>query len=161
MLLFQIISAILGILGFIMSLLNAIYFFRSHRIAINMYIDKYVLKSFSNEEQAVCPLFLIENMSQLPISITRIRLIFNSKKYDAFRLRRIMQQVINKSNNEIYDRQIEYTNLLPINLSSLEAFSGYLAFLVPRDTVSEQEKYLTFEICTNRGKAFQKTFLLQ
>lgn len=51
--------------------------------------------------------------------------------------------------------------LLPINLSSLEAFSGYLAFLVPRDTVSEQEKYLTFEICTNRGKAFQKTFLLQ
>lgn len=47
-----------------------------------------------------------------------------------------------------------------VNLGSLASHSGFLGFVIPQDMKLENDKCLTFEICTNRGRAIQKTFAL-
>ena len=88
------------------------------------------------------------------------RLITDKEKQDAEPRQHLAEYSTHRQNDETYAEVIVNSDVLPIRLDCLGATSGYLAFLMPPDILSGHETTVTFEICTNRGKAVQKTFVL-
>ena len=104
--------------------------------------------------------YTVFNKSQMPIAITRMQLIAGKEKEDAEPRQHLAEHSEYKQNDRTYAEVTVKSDVLPIRLDCLGATSGYLAFLIPPDILSGHETTVTFEICTNRGKAIQKTFVL-
>lgn len=153
-------SEILGIAGFIISLINFAYFFIIRRKNIVVNFGSYGIKNYFKNQKMLSIHYRFDNNSQLSTAITRIQLIIDNKKYDCDNMSIIATKYSYKEGNETVYRHFTKTDILPINLLPLESRSGYLGFVIPRDILSNVEKVLTFRICTNRGKAVQKTFVL-
>lgn len=158
----NIIANIAGIIGFVLSTINFTYFFIIRRKKLSIRFDKISIKDSDNDLSCAKVKFTVENKSQLPISLTRIQLLANDTLYDCELLPQVAEELVRKNNNngKIFDRYSLKTVHTPINLPALSAFSGYFAFLIPQGSLSNSDKHLTFRICTNRGKAVQKTYEL-
>ena len=104
--------------------------------------------------------YAVFNKSQMPIAITRMQLIAGEEKQDAEPRQHLAEHSEYRKKDRIYAEVTVKSDVLPIRLDCLGATSGYLAFLIPPDILSGHETTVTFEICTNRGKAIQKTFVL-
>ncbi len=87
-------------------------------------------------------------------------MLINNTYFDCELLPQVIEEYVKKNNKEVLDSYNVSSIHTPINLSALSAVSGYFVFLIPQDSLSENDKYLTFRICTSRGKAVQKTFEL-
>lgn len=157
---FYYVSGVIGIVGFILSFINFLYSFIMRRKKVNVRFEKMGITPYYEGKEVLKIKYSFENNSQLPISITRIRLIINEKYYDCTDLPVVIEEVTRKRKNEIYDCDITKSNSTPINLLPLASDSGYFAFPIPKGILSNDEKALTFQICTSRGKAVQKTFVL-
>lgn len=158
---FSIIGCITGILGFIISLINLAYFFviRNMKLNVRFGVIRVKIKQNHNSNE-LDVYFSFENKSQLPISVTRVQVIVDDRPYDCIRMPVKIEQMSYSQNNEVYDRDTLKSTTVPINLAPLAAESGFLAYLIPKGTLSGHEKALTFRICTNRGNIVQKTFEL-
>lgn len=157
---FNIIGCVTGILGFIISLINLVYFFLIRRKKLNIRFGIMSVSHYHTSNNLLKIQYSFENKSQLTISITRIQVLVNGKLYDCERLPVIIEQVTRKQGNQVYDCDFIKSNSVPINLLPLAAESGFFAFAIPKDTLSNFDKALIFRICTNRGRAIQKTFVL-
>lgn len=163
--LMKIFTGIAAIAAFCVSVYNFIVSFNSSRKRVLMRFDGiYANTSAINFKGVRCKIVKIHysfaNKSQLPIAVTRIRLIIDGEYYDSEPRPYIVERFTNSMNGELYNQDIIKSTILPIHLDALGAQSGYLAFLIPQGMMSENETTLNFEICTNRGKAVQMTFLL-
>ena len=155
----SIIGCITGILGFIISLINLAYFLLSKRKKINVRFGKMTIRDSYHGKNALIIQYFFENQSQLPVSITRIQFCIDGHSYDCDEIPTIVEQKISSTNGEVYDREVIKSSFPPFNLSSLAAKSGFLLFAIPKDMQLNPDKDLIFRICTNRGKAVQKTFV--
>lgn len=156
----NIIIDVLGVVGFLFSVVNFIYFFVIRMKKLRFVFSTYGIRDYFDSSDIVMVRLQIDNLSQLPISITRIQLLRNEKSFDSYHYRQKAAEFKTVAGDRIISEDSTYTTVLPINLSPLGAYSGFLAFVVPRDTLPRHEKSLTFRICTNRGRAIQKTFEL-
>lgn len=155
----KIVGSFAGILGFIISLINIIYFFAIRRKNLYIRFGKMGVTKASSMDLLKVQ-YSFENSSQLPISVTRVQLLVNDKYYDCYDLPMIIEKAERARNGEIYDRDYIKSKSVPVNLLPLQADSGYFVFLIPRGTVSNSCQHLSFRICTNRGSAIEKTFEL-
>ena len=163
--LMKIFTGIAAIFAFVISISNFIGSIRSKRKRISImfdgvYISDYKIEVGSGIKVIAKIRYSISNLSQLPISITRIRLIVRCQYIECEPRPYIAEEIRDSRNGVQYNHDIIKTTVLPICLDSLGAKFGYLAFLVPPDMLSGHETVLNFEICTNRGKAVQKSFSL-
>lgn len=149
----------MGILGFVISVINFIYFFVIRRKRLTIRFGDYGIRKYRNNFDLLTVHYQFENNSQLPLSITRVKIIIDNNKYDCDRKKHTAETNQVKRNAEVITLETK-TDILPINLASLEARSGFLSFPIPQDSVSTADKVLNFEISTNRGIPFQKTFPL-
>lgn len=154
------IGSFTGILGFVISIINFAYFFIIRRKKLNVRFGDIGIREYYGSNDLLKVQFSFENKSQLPISITRIQLVLNEELYDCNCLPVVIEEVTRKRKNEIYDRDTIKSVYTPINLPALGAYSGFFAFQIPQGILSNNEKVLTFRICTSRGRAVQKTFSL-
>lgn len=158
----SIIVDIIGIAGFVLSVVNVFYHFISNRRRITICFGNYDLNEFdrTNNKELLIIQFKIANLSQIPISITRIQILVNETLFESESRPHIAEEFTWSYGDKPYHNVVIESKTLPININSLGAESGYIAFVVPRDKISNYEKVLNFRICTNRGRAVQKTFLL-
>ena len=156
----EIISGVLGIIGFIFSVVNFVYFFATKKKKLVICFERYGIKPHLGNNVIALVQYRLDNLSQEPITITQVRLIINDNKYNCFHIPYpAIQSKITRGETVRFDYTCS-TDVMPINLGSRVSQGGYPGFQVPEDTLSENETRLTFEICTNRGKPFQKTFVL-
>lgn len=151
----KIISLGLGVLGFLISLTNVIILMYSRKVKLNFGIEQLRISPYYNNSNLASVLFVIENCSQLPVSITRMRIKINKTYYDAYRELVLIYEQKTLSGGVIKDSIKTYSNVLPINLSSLASFAGYLSFPIPQNILEESDTTLCFEIRTNRGKIYR------
>lgn len=149
--------------GLVFSIFNFISAHRSKRKKLTvcfgvMEVKDYVIDVFNKNPLHIY--FQFENRSELPISITRIRVLANSEWYDSEARNYLIEETSYKVGKSTIKEKYIWNTILPVNLPSLGAVSGYLVFLIPPDTLSNNETVLTFEISTNRGKAVRKTLSL-
>ena len=154
----KIICDLAAIAGFLLSVLNLILTLRQNHKKLNIRFGDSGDGVTTSRGTVFKIHYSIENMSRLPIAITRIRIQAAGKLYDCERLPYVIEESTRRVGKEIIDRTVLKSATLPINLPALGAESGFLVFLVPPNTLSEHDKDLIFQICTNRGKAIQTTF---
>lgn len=157
---FNIIGNISGIVAFVISVVNFMYFFVIRKKKLYVRFGKIGISENFNKTSLLKIQYTFVNKSQLPISVTRIRVIIDNEFYDLDSLPRIVEQYTKKQSGTIVDSYTAKSEYTPINLAALGAHSGFFAFVIPHDSLSNDEKELTFQICTNRGKAVQKKFSL-
>ncbi len=153
-----IISGILGIAGFVISLINLIHYFISRRVHLEITFLEYAHRKYIEGNKRLLVHYQINNKSQLPISITNIQVEVNntlySENYDTHEI--LSYKHTAKDVNEYIPT---YNEHMPINLDCLHSHSGYLVFVIPEDDFPVIEKGLIFQIRTNRNKAIQMKFL--
>ncbi len=140
-------TSILGVLGFVISLTNLIYFFAIRRINFSITVTKCNAKELSD-----CYLnylyVKLENNSQLPISLTRFRILINNKEFDS----ECVPHYVYLSNFTDAEHINVKSQTLPINLQPLQAWSGVLVYEAPIDFQLSLETPLSVVIATNRYK---------
>lgn len=154
-----IISGILGILGFIISMTNLIHYFVSRRINLEIKITEFALRDGSRGNKRIFVHYQMNNKSHLPITVTDMQLVILEKTYiEDFNTHEVISyKHTGKGINEYVPT---YNEHLPINLPMLSSHAGYLVFSVPANIVENVDKDLTFQIRTNRHKEVQKIFAL-
>ncbi len=98
----------------------------------------------------------IENGSQLPIAITNIKYITNLNEYSCTPIPTKIAEITTRRGDTILEHQVTYSERMPIQLPELGAFSGVIFFEHLPTLPENPPTALTFEVCTNRGKTFQK-----
>lgn len=150
---YQIVSGTIGVVGFILSLIQ--FILRLHEKRRN--IDFCIVRA----EQQV-HMFLLtywaENKSTIPISIINAQLIFDSKAYDILYEPVISKEDPNSTQNplSIYKENSDKT---PVLLSPHITHGGYMAFKIPNEISKNIEKP-TLIISTSVGKPIKYTFSL-
>ncbi len=158
---FDVVGNITGIVAFVISAINFGYFFIIRRKKLNVRFDEMTVVPHFSKMECLKVRYIFENQSQLPISITRMQLLLDGNYIDCERLPYLAEEIKHSVGDKVKYHEIIKTNSVPFAISSLGAVSGFFAFAIPQGTLSKNEKALTFRICTNRGKAVQKTFVLR
>ena len=154
----EIISGVLGILGFIISSVNLFFFFIARKKKLSVCVKRYnINKDYSDLLTAH---IRFDNLSEMPVSITQVRLKVNDEYFDTSPYPMVAIESKTKCNDKVIHDFTITTHTGVINLNPLESADKYLAFQIPQGSLSTDEKSLSFEICTNRGKKVQKTFVL-
>lgn len=97
----------------------------------------------------------VENLSQLPIAISRVQIKIGDAWFDCTPLPTIVQEHVRRSGKEIISRETVYSSALPIDLGPLGAFKGVLLFEGLPTLPGKSEKAVNLRVSTNRGKAFE------
>lgn len=153
------IALVISVIGLLISLLNAAYFFAIRRKILIVNFGQFGIKNHGRNK-----LFMIhyrfDNASQLSLAITRVQLIIDNTHYDCDHRKHLAEEIEYRKKQKVIYEYASNTDILPINLAPLSSQSGFLGFVIPPDSLSKDEKVLTFRICTNRGKVVQRTFAL-
>lgn len=155
----QLITPIIAVLGFVLSLINSIVLFCGQKMHLAISFDSIsantTAKTNTNETVKIVKVkFTFANKSRLPISVSRIRMVLNNTYYD---VDIFPYEVMRISSNNKVDRVIE-TNQCPISLSALGASSNYFAFLIPESIFNEKDKTYRFQFFTTRGEPIESDF---
>lgn len=166
----NIFTGVASIIALIISITDFVYLYYTKKKRITVYFGKTAISKYTiavpdldgnDKEVSIFKIrFRIDNRSQLPISITKIGVLIDGIKYDSEPRPYLTEIHERKSGGEVEDKVVIHTDVLPIYLDSLASHSGYLAFLIPPNTLSGRETALNFQICTTRGKAIESTLAL-
>lgn len=154
---FDIVCKIFGIFGFLLSVGNFIILLLQNRKRIKVRLGDAGVTHLSDHRDLYKISYSIENLSRLPISITRVQIQVAGKMYDSDRLPFIIEKSEYRVGKEVVDRTLVKSRVLPINLLALSAESGFLAFVIPQGILSANDKDLIVQIYTNRGKVTRMT----
>ena len=158
-----IVTSVIALIGFAFSVYNFVSTRLANHKKLTIFFGITELKDYTIDVFNKKPFhvyFRFENGSQLPISITRIRILANDKWFGCEASDYIIEQTSYIVGKEIVQNKCIWNTILPINRSCLASASGYLVFLIPPNTLSNSDVNLTFEISTNRGKAVRKRLSL-
>lgn len=149
---YQIVSGVLALLGFTLSLIQFVLKCREKRRNIDFCIV--------NVEQQV-DLFLLtywaDNKSTKPISILNVQLVYNKKSYNLIYAPIISRDIPNISDDKgIYNESSDKT---PVLLYPNAAHGGILAFKISHE-ITKNIKNPTLVITTSVGKPITHTFIL-
>lgn len=161
----KIITGLSAIFGLILSVINFFTLQRERMMNITIRFEKLAAEQWSfkykNEKVRVTKVaYHFINNSQLPISITRVCIRIGDRYFESEPRSYIMERSEYKTNGTTISSEVITNDKLAKSLNSLAAKSGYLAFLIPIDLIDGTEKSLFFKICTNRGKPYEGSFIL-
>ena len=144
--------AAISILAFIMSISTWVHMWlyqrRNLRLSI---IHYYKAKNYHYF------LFSFENLSRLPILISRLEIISKSKHEIQCSLTPILvTEKKRTSGKEIISRSVTYSAKFPLPVSSLGGVSEYVCFIDDNNLLEENPLDWNFQVYTNRGKVFQQ-----
>lgn len=103
---------------------------------------------------------MLENRSQLPISITSISVYQNDVFYSCTEIPLKVYEVTTRKNKEIVSHNEFFSMAIPIFLPALGGTSGYVYFEAPQKVFQPDATHLTLRLTTNRGKAIERTLSL-
>lgn len=148
-----IISGVLGILGFIISVINIASYFWRNRVNFEVTILKYDIQDYIGGEIRLFVAYMLSNKSQLPLAVTDVKIIANGNSYPPDKQSHIVGHYKYIESGITIDSKITYNSYPPISLSSLGAESGYFVYILPRETQLDFVRGMNFEIDTNRSLA--------
>lgn len=149
----QSVAGIIGILAFVISVINTIYFFRIRKVSYSVKLIDYSSIEIDTSEgyfQRLRVNLEIVNNSQLPISITDLKLLANNTEYSESKLPFKIFHAVSKINHKEYP-QFFYNEHLPLQLDPLGSLNCNIVYLLPVGTVENSETPLSFRIRTNRN----------
>ncbi len=150
------ITLAIALIGCIGTISTWIHSYISHR----QNIDFRILGHFISDGHSLILYIMIENKSQLPVSITGIFVRKNEILYSCAEIPLKVYETTTRKNKKIVSHNEYFSMQIPIFLSSLGGSSGYVYFEAPQEVFQSDSTHLTLRLTTNRGKAIEKTLSL-
>lgn len=94
----------------------------------------------------------IENLSRMPVAVTRIQLEMQGEFFDCVAIPTFIMGATTKAGTQVVGDTAFYSMQIPIELASLGAVSGYIFFDTPQAVLPAESTTASFLIHTNRGK---------
>ena len=140
-----------GVIALILSVINFIHYYQSRKVDYTIKLVDYNLGFLSDiQKQKLRATFEFVNNSQLPISITDLRLIVNGQYYSETKPPFVISHYVHRIHRQEYP-QFFYNEHLPLKLEALGSQQCHLVFLLPLDTIKSSETLLSLQIRTNRN----------
>ena len=148
-------TEILGVIGFVMSVVSAAIAWRNQRKRMRLSVLDYIYG-----DSFVSVFILVENLSRLPIAITSILIEDRGGKMNCCEIEPVKVKVFtSRTGKEITSQEIFKTIALPVQLQPLGAQNGYLEFRRISSKPLTPGTGVSFQINTNRGQ-INKTITL-
>ena len=144
------ITTVIAVAGFVISLCTAISSWAAKRRRL-----RFAIYSARGAKDTVYFRLGVENLSQLPVAISRVQIKINGAWFDCTPLPAIVQEHVRRSGKDIISRETVYSSALPIDLGPLGAFKGTLLFEGLPCLPEKSETVVTLRVSTNRGRAFE------
>ena len=135
-------ETIIGVLG---DFIKSIFGVFGNRKKVKLSIIQIDMFRLSNEFEYQVNV-IIENHSNLPISITNMYTIFDKKEYAALLKESTIAEKKKRSGATIISHEIIKSVKFPINIPPLEAKNVVIVFRVPNELDMK-----TYKLCTTRG----------
>lgn len=155
------ITTIVAVLGLILSVLSWVDRGITHRRNISMSIHL-----FKAHSKMAYMYLMVENKSQLPISITNISIIEKKsyfrviEKSDCVKTPKEVVRTIGKSGAKVIKTDFKYSTAIPVQLPALQAVSCIVLFENLPKEIPRNATQLNLQICTNRGSPMKMTLQL-
>lgn len=133
--------------GFAMSLSTWIYTAMSNRQKLSFRIHE-----AKNITGGSIFFMQIENLSRIPVAVTRIQLEICGQFFDCIAIPTFIMGTTDRVGSEVVGEKAFYSMQIPIEISSLGAVSGYIFFDNPQAVLPADSTAVNFLIHTNRGK---------
>lgn len=133
------IAILISLISLMLSLYNFVYNFVCRKCKLQIIVHKHL--SHNNTHQFY---ITVQNQSQLPISISSICI---NNQYFCVLEPALIKETIRHTGNTVTSRTETKTIPFPINLNTLQSYSGYLEF---RDIDTFDENNFSISIFTNR-----------
>ncbi len=142
----QTITLIIAVIGCLGTILNWVIFFWNERA--NISIDVHEIITISNKCVILYLTFI--NNSKTSLSISNIAITNTHQKIFAKRQPIVIWTEENKTGGVVTDSSKTFNEPFPINLPALSGQSGYFYFGLTQHNPLTLDKYVFFEIYTNR-----------
>ncbi len=142
----EIISIIIAILAFVLSLGNAIYTYKCNHKNINLIINSYTRNYIKDKYIYIFDL-LIENKSRLPISINSIKIVKGEKEYKININPTLLSEITSRTGKNITGVSKLFSATFPINISGLNDSREFIELSKNIDLSGD----CIIKLCTNRG----------
>lgn len=146
----DVISGVIGILGFVISTIEAIILIKANKRNLNFHL--YAAYVRGTDPKEIIIRYRIDNLSSRPITLTNVELFICGFKYECNYISRYATESTFTSGGKVIFCEVKGTDTLPINLAPHESHGGHLSFSVPTDNQPYLETPLSFRVSTNRGK---------
>lgn len=146
----EIISGVLGILGFAISVVQLISSAIGNRRNLLFHLDAAYIRGNS-----LLIRYRVDNLSDKAINLTSVQLITDSGAINANYISIFATESTYRSGEDVIFHQSKGTDTLPINLSAGESHGGHLSFVFSEDSQPSLEMPLSFRVSTSHGEPFQ------
>lgn len=144
------ITTVIAVAGFVISLCTAISTWAAKRRRL-----RFAIYFARGAEDTMYFRFGVENLSQLPIAISRVQIKVNGKWFDCTPLPTMVQEHIHRVRGEIVSKKTVCSSPLPITLNALGAFNGTILFEGLPTLPEKSAEAVNLRVSTNRGRAFE------
>ena len=160
----DVITPIFTMLAFGLSVYNTILILKDKRRDFSIEFDEMYVQNYighhDEKQDAIKFKYTISNHSQLPIAITKIRLLINNTYYDVDYIPHYVEQSGYHQGGKIICEDVLTSVVLPIRLEGLGASIGFLTYVVPRGIITGNETSFSALIFTNRGDPIETELTL-
>jgi len=150
------VTLVIAVLAFILSTISWVNTLVSNRKKLRISISSYKMIA----SDASLFYLSIENLSRLPISISRIFLVDGESKYECSCVPQKVLEHTTRSGNVVTEHAVFRNLAVPISLTSLGGIHGYVYFPVSSANSLVPPAELTFLLHTNRGRPIELKSLL-
>ena len=153
----EIVTFIIAIVGFLLSLTSWIKDFVTQRVRLDVRITK------ANANAASPGIFCflaIANRSRLPISITNIEVSQPEGRTSCVPVPKQVLEHTRREGNKVVGWHAEYSTAMPVQIQSLGGATVLAQFEHLPEKIPTEAMSLTLVICTNRGKPRKMTLPL-
>ena len=154
------VSTCISLAGFILSVINSLYL-----IAVNSFKIDLIQKSYAFcdtlDRHPVYFELAIENKSRIQVSISRMFLLVNNKKYEFQWEKERIGRTEFKCNGELIEGYSTYSLTLPQSIPGFGVIGGFF-YVVTDSSINESDLKsadVKIEIHTNRGRKRFKVYL--
>lgn len=149
---FDIITFIIAIVSFGLSLWNFIETRLNNRVNLSVECKDFIIADHFSRQPLYIALSLV-NKSQLPIAISRAFISLENETFEFSWIPQIVHQARLGTKNETFDRTIVKSIILPLNVAGLSTIGGYFYTETFGRITEEQIKNTnaTITLHTNRG----------
>ena len=144
------ITTLIAMAGFALSVFNTISSWMKNRKRL-----RFTVYFACGAKDTVYFKFGVENLSQLPITISRVQIKVRESWFDCTALPTMVEKTTRCSGKTILSEETVYSSALPFDIGPLSAFKGTLLFEELPVPPEMPEKVVTFRVSTNRGRAFE------
>lgn len=151
------ITFVISIVGFILSLYNFGIGLIHNHIHIRITYKNHLC--ITGDPKALLIMMNIENLSRLPISISRAFLCVGENRYEFSSMPHFAYERTQRTGDEIHDKVVTHTTELPCPIPALGAVGGFFHVIAPVTNERLLTEPTKIVLWTNRGKRAYKVHM--